>query len=139
MNATVDLIKMFRAVDSFAYEMKAKLAFEALARGRTGWDDIRSLPNIRHQLSEHVARGDGQAIDIANLAMMIWKNRRTQEVIWASYGAETDEIPCVICGDIETKIAGYDGIFAICKEHCHLTNKEVEEMVSGPQKIQSET
>ena len=66
-----------QAVDLFVSAMRAKLAGKA-TQGWRGWDDPAFAEVIREKLFEHVERlrnGEGQEIDIANLAMMLWHQR----------------------------------------------------------------
>lgn len=63
-------------VDAFAEQMKAKLKAKYIA-GWTGWDDPESKKIIDNRLFEK-ARDDveGQEIDIANFAAMLWNLRQ---------------------------------------------------------------
>ncbi|PRH46392.1 hypothetical protein [Burkholderia multivorans] len=56
------------AVDSFATEMKHKLAL-ARAKGRGGWETC-SPADLSRMLREHVEKGDPR--DVANFCMMLW-------------------------------------------------------------------
>lgn len=60
------------AVDRFARQMKDALDDARLNRGRAGWDnpDVCTLDYLSDLLHEKVAAGD--AVAIANYAMMIW-------------------------------------------------------------------
>lgn len=63
------------AVDEFAAAMKAKLA-EKAREGWTGWDDLRAKDGIYTAMLAQGAAikyAEGQEIDIANLAMMLWR------------------------------------------------------------------
>lgn len=70
-----EIQKLNDAVDVFAQIMKRKLISKK-AEGKTGWDDPDCLDGIREDLLMHAARvfrGDpGQAVDVANLAMMVY-------------------------------------------------------------------
>ena len=67
--------KLDKAVDEFAEIMKAKLHLK-VAQGYSGWNDKKHIQNIRTKLLEHSAKafaGDNhQAVDVANLAMMLY-------------------------------------------------------------------
>jgi hypothetical protein len=66
-------------VDAFAKEMKKKLRQKYWRDGYTGWDDIANLAIIQQKLGEHVVRllaGGDQAVDVANLAAMLWNFRQ---------------------------------------------------------------
>jgi hypothetical protein len=66
-------------VDAFAAEMKAKLRRKYWRDGYTGWDDPSNRPIIEQKLREHVGRllaGWDQAVDVANLAAMLWNFRQ---------------------------------------------------------------
>lgn len=64
--------KALRAlVRAFAAEMERKLLAK-MRDGRSGWDDPACRDCIREALRQHIARGDGQMVDIANLAAMLW-------------------------------------------------------------------
>lgn len=58
-------------VDQFADAMKAKLA-EKQGQGYTGWDDPKSISEhyLYSLLNANLREGD--LIDVANLAMIIW-------------------------------------------------------------------
>lgn len=66
--------KLDRAVDEFAAIMKLKLHQKA-AKGYRGWNDRDCKPIIQQELIRHAAElylGDAnQAVDVANLAMML--------------------------------------------------------------------
>jgi len=65
-------------VDAFAAEMKKKLVRKFLD-GYHGWDDPECEVVIRQSLAEHVSRSEtrnGQFVDIANLAAMLWNIER---------------------------------------------------------------
>jgi len=71
-----ELANLDRAVDAFAAAMKAKLHRKA-AEGWRGWDDPNCLDAIKGKLvlrAVQVACGrEGQEADIANFAMMVWR------------------------------------------------------------------
>lgn len=60
---------------AFIDAMQRKLIHKA-ADGESGWDDPESIPEIKRRLLDHVNRGDGQEVDVANLAMMLWYHNR---------------------------------------------------------------
>lgn len=66
----LEIAQLHAAVDVFAAAMKAKLEQKA-RQGFRGWDDLENIIQIGDLLRGHVQRGPGQAIDIANLAMML--------------------------------------------------------------------
>lgn len=79
LGQTSDLLALSEAVDEFAAAMKSKLMLKA-AEGRRGWADAGDAierPYFWQELKRHVFKGDGQEIDIANFAMMLWKGRTT--------------------------------------------------------------
>jgi hypothetical protein len=62
------------AVDEFARAMKVKLE-QKTREGWNGWDRIGAKEKIYHAMLAHgagVPFADGQEVDIANLAMMLW-------------------------------------------------------------------
>lgn len=70
-----EFARLDQAVDTFAQQMKDKLHKKA-TDGFTGWDDTAFEPIIKGKFIEHAHRlheGDnGQAVDVANLAMMLF-------------------------------------------------------------------
>lgn len=58
-------------VDKFAQEMKRKLHQKYL-QGYSGWDDPFNRRTIGTMLVKHVDEFNGQFVDIANLAAMLW-------------------------------------------------------------------
>lgn len=65
-----------RAIDQFAEAMKVKMK-EKYYEGYEGWDDIAGVEGIITQkLLDHVMRGKGQEVDVANFAMMLWHASR---------------------------------------------------------------
>lgn len=63
------------AVALFADHMKSKLHYKAEQQGFSGWDDPANLALFKDALLKHIAKdkkGD-QMVDVANLAMFIWK------------------------------------------------------------------
>lgn len=73
-----EISRLNAAVDYFACAMKAKLA-EKVQQGWTGWDQPASSIKLWNAL---LARGAAiplardQEVDIANLAMMLWRLNR---------------------------------------------------------------
>lgn len=63
--------RLCRAVDAFASAMKEKLV-EKARDGRRGWDNPIYRDAIWNSLLDHAADGPSQAVDVANLAMMVW-------------------------------------------------------------------
>lgn len=82
----LEISKLNEAVDSFAEAMKAKLAVKA-AEGFRGWDraGFESLICSKLLTKANLVEFDRkQAVDIANLAMMLWwqsSNRRAHPCI----------------------------------------------------------
>ena len=68
-----EIKKINSTIDDFAKSMKAKMIIKH-AEGYTGWDEIGEdeKPIIIRRLIDHALRGDGQEVDVANFAMMIW-------------------------------------------------------------------
>lgn len=70
-----EIIRLNEAVDEFARAMKAKLA-EKAQEGWTGWDQPESSLKIWNAMLAQGAAiplARGQEVDIANLAMMLWR------------------------------------------------------------------
>lgn len=61
------------AVSAFSVAMRKKMA-RSRAKGRGGWQEMPAA-DLWEMLREHVQKGD--PVDVANLAMMIWHNRRS--------------------------------------------------------------
>lgn len=60
-------------INNFTKELKLKL-IEKRNEGKSGWDDPEwSEENIRHQLIEHIAKGD--MLDVAAFAMFLWNRK----------------------------------------------------------------
>jgi hypothetical protein len=78
---TVDLAtqeeidRLDQAVDDFAAEMKARLREQAL-KGYRGWDDPAQYERIVEMMMQHAAVAEGEEVDAANLAMILWSLRR---------------------------------------------------------------
>jgi hypothetical protein len=74
--ATQDEIdRLNQAVDDFAAEMKARLREQAL-KGYRGWDDPENYQRILDMLVTHAPALEGEEVDTANLAMILWNMRR---------------------------------------------------------------
>jgi hypothetical protein len=74
--ATQDEIdRLNRVVDEFAAEMKARLREQAL-KGYRGWDEPENYERIVEMMMQHAAVGEGEEVDAANLAMILWSLRR---------------------------------------------------------------
>lgn len=58
-------------VDAFASEMKKKLIAK-MEEGYGGWANDSSRLLLQRKLEEHVSRGEGQWVDVANLACFLW-------------------------------------------------------------------
>lgn len=74
-NTFVELAALNKMVDEFAAEMKQKLR-RKWSEGYTGWDNPAAAEYLRASLREHVMRETPQAIDVANIAAMLWNLRR---------------------------------------------------------------
>jgi hypothetical protein len=72
-----EIERLNRAVDAFAAEMKARLREQAL-KGYRGWDDPANYQRILDMLASRVATSEGEEVDTANLAMILWSLRRRQ-------------------------------------------------------------
>ena len=71
-----ELDALYLLVDEFAREMKIKLR-KKWQESRGGWDNPAAADFLRSSMIEHVLRGPGQEIDIANFAAMLWNMRQT--------------------------------------------------------------
>jgi len=70
-----EIDRLVQAVDEFAAEMKARLREQAL-KGYRGWDDPEQYERIVQMMMQHAAVTEGEEIDAANLAMILWSLRR---------------------------------------------------------------
>ena len=70
-----EINRLGRAVDAFASEMKARLREQAM-KGYRGWDDPENYQRIADMMLKHAAVGEGEEVDAANLAMILWSLRR---------------------------------------------------------------
>jgi hypothetical protein len=73
-----EIDRLNRAVDEFAAEMKARLREQAL-KGYRGWDDPAQYERIVAMMMQHAAVAEGEEVDAANLAMILWSLRRRGE------------------------------------------------------------
>lgn len=73
-----EIERLNQAVDAFAGEMKARLREQAL-KGYRGWDDPAQYEHIVEMMMQHAAVVDGEEVDAANLAMILWSLRRRGE------------------------------------------------------------
>lgn len=70
-----EIVRLNEAVDAFAVAMKNKLAQKA-REGWSGWDSAESVEKIYTTMLAHAAGvplAREQEVDIANLAMMLWR------------------------------------------------------------------
>ena len=70
-----EIDRLNSAVDEFAAEMKARLREQAL-KGYRGWDEPENYERIVEMMMQHAAVGEGEEVDAANLAMILWSLRR---------------------------------------------------------------
>ena len=70
-----EIDRWYEAVDGFAAEMKARLREQAV-KGYRGWDDPANYERIVEMLMRRSAVGEGEEVDTANLAMILWRMRR---------------------------------------------------------------
>jgi len=70
-----EIKRLDRAVNAFASEMKARLREQAI-KGYRGWDAPENYQRIADMMLKHAAVGEGEEVDAANLAMILWSLRR---------------------------------------------------------------
>jgi hypothetical protein len=70
-----EIDRLYKAVDDFASEMKTRLREQAL-KGYRGWDDPQHYQRIVEMMMQHAAVAEGEEVDAANLAMILWSLRR---------------------------------------------------------------
>ena len=74
-----DLHSLLIAVDMFAQAMKAKLRRKA-TEGYSGGLESASRAEVAARFHEHLAKGglfaENQEVDVANLVMMLWWQRK---------------------------------------------------------------
>ncbi len=73
-----EIERLSQAVDEFAAEMKARLREQAI-KGYRGWDDPAQYERIVAMMMQHAAVAEGEEVDAANLAMILWSLRRRGE------------------------------------------------------------
>ena len=70
-----EINRLDQAVDAFASEMKARLREQAM-KGYRGWDEPQNYQRILTMMMQHAAVAEGEEVDAANLAMILWSMRR---------------------------------------------------------------
>ena len=75
MRCQEEINRLDQAVDDFASEMKARLREQAM-QGYRGWDDPENCQRIVEMMVKHAAVAEGEEVDAANLAMILWRLRR---------------------------------------------------------------
>jgi len=70
-----EINRLDRAVDDFASEMKARLREQAM-KGYRGWDAPENYQRIADMMLKHAAVAEGEEVNAANLAMILWRLRR---------------------------------------------------------------
>jgi hypothetical protein len=70
-----EINRLNEAVEDFAVEMKARLREQAI-KGYRGWDDPANYERILDMLVKQARASEGEEVDIANLAMILWSMRR---------------------------------------------------------------
>ena len=73
-----EIDRLNQAVDDFAGEMKARLREQAI-KGYRGWDDLANYQRIVELMVEHAGVREGEEVDAANLAMILWRLRRQRD------------------------------------------------------------
>jgi len=73
-----EIDRLNQAVDDFAGEMKARLREQAI-KGYRGWDDLANYQRIVELMVEHAGVREGEEVDAANLAMILWCLRRQRD------------------------------------------------------------
>lgn len=71
--------RLMECVDVFAEEMKKKLRIKR-RQGYSGWDNPDLFSDINIMLKSHMENIDGEEVDIANLAMMIWNQSEIRAI-----------------------------------------------------------
>ena len=69
-----EINRLYRTVDDFAAEMKARLHEQAI-KGYRGWDDPANYQRIMEMMVEHATVPEGEEVDAANLTMFLWSLR----------------------------------------------------------------
>ena len=70
-----EISRLDQAVDDFAAEMKARLREQAM-KGYRGWDNPENYARILQMMMKYAAVAEGEEVDAANLAMILWSMRR---------------------------------------------------------------
>ena len=70
-----EISRLDQAVDDFAAEMKARLREQAM-KGYRGWDNPENHERILQMMMKYAAVAEGEEVDAANLAMILWSMRR---------------------------------------------------------------
>jgi hypothetical protein len=70
-----EISRLDQAVDDFAAEMKARLREQAM-KGYRGWDNPENYERILQMMMKYAAVAEGEEVDAANLAMILWSMRR---------------------------------------------------------------
>ena len=73
-----EINRLDQAVDEFASEMKARLREQAM-NGYRGWDEPQNYQRILEMMMQHAAVAEGEEVDAANLAMILWSMRRRSD------------------------------------------------------------
>jgi hypothetical protein len=73
-----EIDRLDEAVDEFVAEMKARLREQAL-KGYRGWDDPAQYERLVEMMMQHAAVAEGEEVDAANLAMILWSLRRRRD------------------------------------------------------------
>ncbi len=74
-----EINRLYQTVDDFVAEMKARLREQAI-KGYRGWDDPANYQRIVEMMVKHAAASEGEEVDAANLAMILWSMRRQADV-----------------------------------------------------------
>ena len=70
-----EIERLYRVVDEFSTEMKARLREQAI-KGYRGWDDPVNYRQMVEMMMKHTSVSSGQEVDAANLAMILWYLRQ---------------------------------------------------------------
>jgi hypothetical protein len=70
-----EIARLDQAVEEFASEMKARLREQAM-KGYRGWGDPENYQRIVEMMVKHAAVAEGEEVDVANMAMILWSLRR---------------------------------------------------------------
>ncbi len=73
-----EIDRLYEAVDEFSAEMKARLREQAM-KGYRGWDEPENYQRILEMMMQHAAAAEGEEVDAANLAMILWSLRRRRD------------------------------------------------------------